>query len=267
MMIRKDRLATNARIFFNLTRRDLTVQKKGFVSDLINIITWPASLAVSFGYVLPAVGMAPEMGSFLLIGSLATTFFYLSIGMASDLVNDFTSFRFIDSQLVIPITSHKVLLFQRVCSFSLSSVMLSIPILPIGKFLLGSRLDLSHFSLLKFTLMIVACSVFFGFFALFLAAIIDSNRMLSNIWRRLYTPMQLLGCYWFSLENGYKVFSTPTYLMLLNPLTCMTEGIRGSVFGQEGYFNVWAALGLLIFYTSLLAGYSFSRLKRRLDLL
>lgn len=257
----------NAQIFLNLLMRDLTVIKKDFFSDLINIVTWPTSLAITFGYVLPAVGMAPEMGSFLLVGSIATTFFYLAIGMGSDLVSDFSSLRFINSQLVTPITSHHVLLLQRVCSFALYSVMLSVPILPIGKLLLAQRLDLSHFSLLKFIMIVVECGFFFGFFGLFLAAIIENNRALSNVWRRIYTPMQLFGCYWFSFKMGQEVFSWPAYFMLLNPVTLMTEGVRASVFGQEQYLNFWISFTLLLGYITLLALYSFSRLKNRLDLL
>lgn len=257
----------NIRIFLSLLARDFTVIKKDFFSDLINIVTWPTSLAITFGYVLPTTGMAQEMGSFLLIGSIATTFFYLAIGMASDLVNDFSSLRFIDSQLVVPISSHRVLLLARVCSFVLYSVMLTLPILPIGKLLLGSRLDVTHFSLFKFVLIVPACGLFFGFFGLFLAAVIDSNRALSNVWRRIYTPMQLFGCYWFSFKMGHEVFSWPAYFMLLNPVTLMTEGVRGAVFGQELYLNFWLCLGLLLVYITLLAMYSCARLRKRLDLL
>ena len=260
-------MINNARIFIQLMRRDVRVLSREFVGDLINAVTWPASLAITFGYVLPSVGMDQQYGSFLLIGALASTFFYLSLGMGNELVGDFTSLRCIDFYFTLPASSYQFVLLQRVISFALHSVFVSLPLLPIGKLLLGSRMDLSQLSIVKLLLIQLAAGIFFGFFGLWLAAWIPTNRAFNSVWRRVYTPMQLLGCYWFSFATGFNVFAYVTCIALLNPLTYMCEGVRAAVMGQEGYLNFWLCLVVLIGYTVVFGWYAMCKLKQKLDLL
>ena len=153
-------IRNNIAIIKSLMQRDFTVIKKEFYDDLINVITWPTSLAITFGYILPEVGMQDaSFGSFLLIGAVATTFFYLAVGLASDLVRDFESLRYIDFLLVIPVSSFRIVFIQKVLTFAIHSTLLSIPVVPIGKILLGARLDLSLPSVPKFLLISFLCGV------------------------------------------------------------------------------------------------------------
>ena len=155
-----DMIRNNIAIIKSLMQRDFTVIKKEFYDDLINVITWPTSLAITFGYILPEVGMQDaSFGSFLLIGAVATTFFYLAVGLASDLVRDFESLRYIDFLLVIPVSSFRIVFIQKVLTFAIHSTLLSIPVVPIGKILLGARLDLSLPSVPKFLLISFLCGV------------------------------------------------------------------------------------------------------------
>ncbi len=260
-------MMNNALIFLQLMRRDMRVLSREFVGDLINAITWPGSLAITFGYVLPSVGMNQQYGTFLLVGALASTFFYLSLGMGSELVSDFCSMRCIDFYFTLPTSSYRFVLSYRVFSFAFHSVIISLPLLLIGKFILGSRMDLSQLSIIKLLLVVLLSGTFFGFFGLWLAAWIPTNRAFNSVWRRVYTPMQLLGCYWFSFFTGFKVFSYIACIALLNPLTYMCEGVRAAVMGQTEYLNFWLCLAVLIAYTIGFGWYAMHKLKRRLDLL
>ncbi len=257
----------NIRIFKHLMMRDATVLKKDFLGDLINVVTWPTSLAITFGHVLPAFGMIETYGSFLIVGALGTSFFYLAVGLATNLINDFEGMRFIESQLITPVSSYKVVLMQRVTTFALHSFALSAPLLLVGKLLLGPKLSFVDFSLWKFMVIMTTTSFFFGFFALALAASFESTRSIAAVWRRIYTPMLLLGCYWFSFNMAQKVYPRAVYLTLGNPLTFIIEGIRVSVFGQAEYINFLLCEAVLLGYCCLLAAFSFSRIRRRLDLL
>lgn len=253
----------NLSVFKNLLRREFAVMKKDYLNDLIDLIIWPASVIVSFGYVLPLFGMDPNYGSFLSAGAIASTFFYLSLGMASDLVYDFDSLRFIDSQLIAPVSSYSWVLVERVCAFSIHSFLLSLPLLPLSKILLATRFDMTHFSLFKYLFMMIGCSICWGFFGLWLAAMIEKPRAFAHVWRRVYTPMQLIGCYWFSFAMAQKVFPRLGYVALLNPLTFMTEGMRSAVLGAEGFMNFWLCLLLLSIFTVFLAFIACRRLKNR----
>lgn len=257
----------NMTIFRHLMVRDVTVLKKEFLGDLVNVFTWPLSLAVTFGYVLPQFGMDVTYGSFLLIGALASTFFYLAVGFGSELVNDFVSLRSIDFFVILPATSYHFFLVQRVFSFAVHAMTLSLPLIPIGKLLLGDKLNLVNLCVAKLLLITFMSGIFFGFFALWLASWVPNNRAFSQVWRRIYTPMQLLGCYWFSYTMAGKVFGWWGLLTLVNPLTFMCEGTRAAVFGPTDYMNFWVSVAALLIYTILFGGYAMYKLKRRLDLL
>ncbi len=263
----KNNLISNARIFLQMTRRDVRVLSREFAGDLINAVTWPASLAITFGYVLPAIGMDPKYGSFLVVGAIASTFFYLALGFGNELVSDFCSLRCIDYYFTLPASSYRAVLIQRVLSFTAHSVFITLPLLPIGKLILGDRMDLSQVSIIKLVLMMTACGVFFGFFGLWLASWIATPRAFNSVWRRVYTPLQLLGCYWFSFFMGYKVFGFAALIALTNPLTYMCEGVRAAVLGQSEHMNFWLCLVVLIAYTSVFGWYAMRKLRRRLDLL
>lgn len=260
-------ISQNIAVAIALFQRDFVVARKEFFSDLINLITWPTSLTITFGYVLPAVGQDAAFGAFLLVGAIATTYFYLAIGFGSELVNDFETTRYVEYMVVLPFSSYHFLFIQRICTFALHSTILALPLLPVGKLLLGPILNLQHFSLAKLIVIMLLSGFFFGFFALWLASWVPNNRAFSNVWRRVYTPMQLLGCYWFSFATAYKVFGKYALVTLLNPLTLMTEGIRACVLGQEGYLSYWLCAATLTIYIVIFGSYGLWKMKQRLDLL
>jgi ABC-2 type transport system permease protein len=257
----------NVKIFFELMRRDCVIIRREFLSDFINALTWPLTNAITFGLVLPQFGMDRAYGSFLLIGSLAVTFFYLAVSLAETLVNDFGSLRGIDFFLILPASNYQLVLIQRVMSFALHATVVSVPLLPIGKLVLGDRMDLSQFSMIKFILIMLVSAQFYGFFALWLASWIPNSRHFMSVWRRIYTPSQLIGCYWFSLAMALKVIGWKAYIALLNPLTYMCEGVRSAVFGPKGYMPFWLAFGLLCVYSIVFGAYAMGKLRKRLDLL
>jgi len=252
-------------IFKNLLWRDFLVIKKDFVGDVINMVTWPTSLTITFGYVLPAFGMDKNYGSFLLVSSLATSFFYLAVSFAAELVSDFEGLRAIEFHLVLPFPSFHMLLIQKVVSFALHAVLLALPLLPMGKLLLGDRLDLQHFSLIKFVLIFMNAGMFFGFFALLLASYVKNQRNFSSVWRRIYTPMLFMGCFWFSFKMVRQAFPWLSYVTLCNPLTFIAEGIRSSVFGPSDYMPFWISFCSLLGFIALCCFFSFRKLQHRLD--
>jgi hypothetical protein len=248
-------------------RRDCLIIRREFLDDLINALTWPLANAITFGLVLPEFGMDKTYGSFLLVGALATTFFYLAVSLAESLVNDICSLRCIDFFLILPASNYKLILVQKVISFALHATVISVPMIPIGKLVLGDRMDLAHFSFIKFMLIMLISAQFYGFFALWLASWIPSSRHFMSVWRRIYTPSQLLGCYWFSFVMAKKVMGAKAYVALLNPLTYMCEGVRSAVLGPTGYMPFWLAIGLLMIYSCGFGCYAMFRIKKRLDLL
>jgi len=265
--ILSDRFLEQACIFKNMCWRDLLVIRKKFFDELINCVTWPISFAITFGYVLPSIGQDSKYGSFLMIGVVASTFFYLSMTLGNTLVDDFCSLRFFEHQLLVPVASYKMILWQRVFMFTIHGTLLSLPVIPIGKAVLLDKLDLSHICIGKLLLIAPLTGVLFGFFALWLASWVTSGAAFSSMWRRVYTPLQLFGCYWFSFAMFTKAFPVLGYASLLVPLTYATEGVRSSVLGPDGFINFWISLSALTVYTIVFGWYAMQMLKRRLDMI
>ena len=252
-------------IFLRLMQRDFYVFSRDFKGDALNMIVWPTSLVFTFGYVLPTFGLDPQYGCFMLVSSLATGFFYLAISFASNLLDDLINTKSIESYLVIPYLPHSLFFFQKTTTFALYSATLGITLLPIGKLFLGNKLSFQHFSAIKFSLIMLVAGYFFGFFHLFLGAFIKNHRMFSHVWRRLYTPMQLLGCYWFSLKMLFSSYPAIASIAILNPLTYASEGIRAAVFGPEGSINFWISLAILLIQCIIAALAATCMLRKRLD--
>lgn len=252
-------------VFFRLMQRDFYVFSQDFKGDVLNMVIWPTSLVFTFGYVLPTFGLDPQYGCFMLVSSLATGFFYLAISFASNLLDDLENSRSIESFLILPHLPHSLFFFQKATTFALYSTMLGTTLLPIGKLLLGTKLDLTHFSFFKLILIFLTTGYFFGFFHLFLGSLIKNHRMFSHVWRRLYTPMQLLGCYWFSLKMLKTSYPAIAYVAIFNPLTYASEGIRAAVFGAEGSINFWISWTLLLCACAATALAARLVLQKRLD--
>jgi ABC-type polysaccharide/polyol phosphate export permease len=143
--------------------------------------------------------------------------------------------------------------------------MLGLCVLPAGKLILGDMFALSQVNIVKFLLIVLILSLFYGALATFVATRIYNMSKIGNVWQRFVFPMWFLGCYQFSWQSLYQAFAPLAYLNFLNPLTYAMEGTRAAVLGQNGFLNYWLCLGMLIFFWLLFVRLGIAALKKRLD--
>lgn len=253
------------KVLFTLIYKDLVILKKDFWGTFLDMLIWPAIASIVFGYIMPQIAnVRSDYGGFVLLGAIITIATVSALDSATQIISDMDNNRMIDYYLTLPI-SPALFFVKEAISITLKSLILTLPIFPLGKLLLLKKFSLLHLSFIKFCLMYICITVFIGFFALWIISWIKNQEAVIHVWLRLYNPMMWFGGLLFSWQQIYHAIPAISYLMLLNPITYATEGLRGSVLGQENFINFWVCLLVLLIYTFLIAVISIKTLLKRLD--
>jgi ABC-2 type transport system ATP-binding protein len=253
------------KIFLYLIYRDLLILKKDFWGTFIDMLIWPTIASIIFGYIMPRISnVGPNYGGFVLLGAIITIATVSALDSATQIISDLDNNRLSDYFLTLPISPYLFFIKQAI-SITLKSLILTLPIFPLGKLLLLKSFSLLHLSFIKFCLMYLCITVFIGFFALWIISWVKHQDAIIHVWLRLYNPMMWFGGLLFSWKQIYEAIPSISYIMLLNPITYAIEGLRASVLGQENFLNYWICLFILLIYTVFIAIISLKLLHRRLD--
>jgi ABC-2 type transport system permease protein len=254
------------KVFLQLLRRDLTIFLNGFGGRLFNIGCWLVPNVIVFNQILPLLGVQSDYGIFVLVGAIATVGLFTSVSGIPTLLTDITDNQAIYYYLSLPLPQWLVFVRYAI-SFSLNAGLIAIGLLPISKLILGSTMDLSHFSFLKFLIFFPVLQLFFGFFALALAAGIDNIDQYENAWVRVVFPLWFMGGYQFPWAAMHQQLPWLSYITLANPITYAIEGFRAAVLGQMGYLNFWVCLMVLVGFTLVTGYWGVRRFVKRMDCL
>ncbi len=249
---------------YHLICRDLRVFKEEFWGKLIDTSLLLFTTVMIFGYFLPAYGLQPDYGPFLLVGVIAGFGFFEVIGKVSLMIADIEGDRTILYTLTLPIPSWLVFVYIAI-SWAIVSSLLSLCMFPLGKILLFSQFNLSHIDFFKLLPIFIMSNLFFGFFALWLSAVFKKMSSLSHLFVRVINPMYSFGGWWYSFYTISKLSPELGYAHLINPLLYVMEGMRAATLGQKGYLPFWFSLIALTAFTLLFAWDAIRRLQKRLD--
>lgn len=251
-------------IVYHLICRDLRVFKGEFWGKLINTSLLLFTTIVIFSYFLPSYGLESNYGSFLLVGVIAGFGFFEVMGKVSVMMADMEGDKTILYLLSLPLPSWMVFTYFAV-SWSILSSMLSLIMFPIGKILLFREFSFSKFNFFELPLIFIMSNLFFGFFALWLSAVLKKMSSLTHLFIRVINPMYSFGGWWYSYYAISKLYPALGVLHLINPLLYVMEGMRAATLGQQGYLPFWISFSALSAFTLFFAFDAIRRLQRRLD--
>lgn len=251
-------------IFWLLVKADLVILKKFFLGQLVNSLIWSGSIVVISTYIFPKMGMSDKFGEFMAITSIIANSFWGIWDSSYRMLEDIEGEKTIDYTLILPLPSWIVILQQAIRHF-ITKLLPSLFILPVFKFLLGSRMDLSHFSLFKYLFILITINLFTGFFFLFVSSFLKSSYKVENVGMRLLYPMWFFGATEYSWSVLFEVNSRIGHLALINPLVYAMEGIHAAVSGQSGYLPYWICCAVLWVCIVLCGYFGVYRFKKRLD--
>lgn len=249
--------------FYGIVSKEMYLFYKEFIGRFIDLTMVLSTWIIVFGYLMGHSGLDSSYGSFILVGAIASFGLFETIWRATILAQDISD-RKITNFLVLPIDS-KYVFVAIAASWAISTSVLSIMLVPIGKLVLWNKFDLSHMSFVKFILIFLSGNMFYGFFALWIGSLVTCLRNTSWLWARLINPIFMFCGYFYTWKSAYEMSHFIGYLHFINPLLYVLEGSKAAVLGQEGYLPFWWCLLIVILTSFFFAFDGIRRIKKRID--
>lgn len=257
----------NSRAFHTtcwLLWRDIKLFLKDWYNNILDAFFWPVVLILANGYILPAMGMPEDYGSFIVISMLIIMASFTAWSAANEFAADFEGSKSIGYELTLPL-SYKAVFAKIIIQFATKAALFNVITLAIGKVILGNAFSFAHFDAFKFILVYLIACTFFGSFAIWAAALAGNVKNFMRVELRLAGPLFFICGYQASWYTLYALSPTIGKLMLLTPWIYAYEGVRIGMFGQEGYLNYWLCVAMLILFICLFSLHGLYLFKKRLD--
>lgn len=252
------------KLFYWLMRRDLTIFLRDYKGYLFNVIIWIVIDIGVFAYLMPYFGLKLNFGTFIVAGIIASLGMFEAMHSATLFADDLENDKQVTYDLTLPVSSNLIFI-QRATLYTCRMILLSVFVIPLSKLFFWYKIELVHFSFLKFTLIFLSFNIMYGFFGLWMVSFIKEMEDVRDIWTRIVFPLWFLGGYQFSWQAMYAVAPILSYLALLNPITYAMEGARVAILGQSNFLNFWLCLGALAFFAILFGMRGIYLLRKRLD--
>lgn len=231
--------------FLALARRNLKVVLADAKDICIDGALLAALNVLLFAYLFPAMGMSESMVAPVFIGSLLALFINLSFSISIRTVFDLRFKRFTDYLITLPL-SKRWFLASSITGFFLELFLSTIPLVCCSVLALHGKLPFEQTNWLMLIIMYAVSLLVLSIFFLGCAFSYSYEWFLDNMWPRRLAPVVALGCVYVPWFTVLKIAPTAAWLMLLNPLTYMSEGIRASLLGSTGYIDVRICFGVLL---------------------
>lgn len=244
--------------------RDVKLFLRDWYNNILDAIFWPLVLILANGYILPAMGMPHDYGSFIAISMLVIMASFTAWAAANEYAADFEGARSIGYELTLPL-DYKAVFVKIILQFAFKAALFNLITLAIGKIILGDAFSFAEFGVMRFSLVYILACLFFGAFGLWAAALAGNVKNFMRVELRLAGPLFFICGYQASWNIMNDLSPMIGKLLLLTPWIYAYEGVRIGVFGQAGYLNYWFCCGMLIFFILLFGIHGLYLFKKRLD--
>lgn len=249
---------------FYLLKSEFNIFLETIHDKFIDLFIWVIVTTFVTVYLLPAFGMQASYGPFTIASMAASAGLFEQFSSATQLIGDLEGDNITSYYLTLPMPSWMV--FGAYMSFyAFNSAMLSIGVLPVVKLLFWHHFDLFQLHILKYGIMFLLTSLFYGAFTLWIVGKVDSLQRIGSVWMRFIYPLWFLGAFQYSYAALKDFNPYLAYASLINPMVYIMEGTRAAILGQQGYLNFWLCAGMTIFFTIICAADGIRMIKRRLD--
>lgn len=251
-------------VFCKLVSTHLFVARKGIWDQIVNLYIWSCITLMIMGYIMQNFGLSQGYGLFQFASIVAVVGLFEVYNSATKTIMDIDGDRNISYYLTLP-ASPALVLLAMACSYALISMMLTIVLLPFGKLILYNSFNGVTISWIRFIIMMILSNVFFAIFTVAMTAHVGTISKMRNIWMRFIWPLWFLGCYQFSWKAVYPLCAPFAYLVLCNPITFITEGMRGALLGSADFLPWGICCAALSCYIVICWSYAYYKMKRLLD--
>lgn len=257
--------ASAARAFLGLLQRDTynTVRHDlpGFVAQAL---LQPLAFLFVFGLVLPKIGAAgPDYGAQLLPGIIALTLVLTALqNVALPLVIEFSYTKEIEDRLLAPLPPWGVGL-EKVLFSTGRAIVAAALILPLGQLILPGGLPVQGAHWALFVALLVVGGFAGSAIGLVLGTLVPPNQI-NVIFAVALTPLIFTGATFYPWQAlaSLRWFQV---LTLFNPLTYVSEGMRGALTSAPHLGAGWIVLGVVVSTAGFLAVGMRGFLRRSVD--
>ncbi len=256
-------MLNNSHVLIQLLQRDWYIFQKSYFHRVKMCLYWILPSTFTTKMFMPAMGLE-NFGAFILISSIMSYGFFITMQNAITLIEDVTGDQAILYELTLPIPQWMIFM-----KFAISNMMqaclISLTLLPFGLLVLMESNPYPNFSWFKFIIIFTCASIFYGTFSLIFATALKNMQQIDNVWLRIVFPMWYLGCWQFSWQTVYSISPALAYLNLCNPMTLIIEAGRSAAMGSAGSLPFIPCCVMIIIY-AFIAGYAgIYWMKKRLD--
>jgi ABC-2 type transport system permease protein len=238
-------VASAPRVFGALMLRDVRVARRELPYFLVRTIMQPLLFIVVFGYLLPKMGFVRgNYGAALLPGVLAVSLAFSSVqSVALPMVQDFGWTREIEDRLLAPISTRLIAL-EKVVMGVIQGFVAAAVVLPVARLIMGpiDELTLAHAGMVLLVTLLGASA--FSVLGLLLGTRINPQQI-GLMFSVVVAPMIFFGCAYYPWQ-GLDAVPLLKYLVLINPLVYVAEGMRGALTPELPHMSLWVVIAALL---------------------
>jgi ABC-2 type transport system permease protein len=245
----RERIVAPSKVFLALLRRDVTVARKELPFFLVRTIMQPLLFIIVFGALLPRMGfVGAAYRAALLPGILAISLTMSAIqAVALPMMQDFGWTKEIEDRLLAPVPT-RVVAAEKIVAAVIQALIAAIVVLPIARLIMGPIPNLSFANGWAILVIALLGATAFSSLGMWLGTAI-SPQQIGLMFSVIVAPMIFFGCAYYPWRGLDKV-PVVKYLVLLNPLVYVAEGLRGVMTPDTPHMS----LGVVIVALILLAG-------------
>jgi len=252
----------NARVFIALLRRDVVAARKELVFFLVRTTLQPLLFTIVFGYLMPKMGfMARSYGAALLPGVLGVSLAMSSVqAVALPMVADFGWTKEIEDRLLAPIPIWLVAM-EKVLAGAIQGVIAALFVLPIARLIMGPIPGISWEHLPSVLLIAFLGSITFSALGLVLGTGIQPQQI-GLMFSVIIAPMIFFGCAYYPWR-GLDAVPVMKYLVLINPLVYVSEGLRGTITPSLPHMTLGVVTGALMLLSAVFLAVGMRTFRKR----
>jgi len=215
-------------VFLALLRRDLRVARKEIAFFLVRTTMQPLLFLIVFGYLLPKMNFVGSgYQTALLPGILAVSLSFAAIqSVALPMVQDFGWTKEIEDRLLAPVPT-RLVAAEKIVAGMIQGIIAAAFVLPIARIVMGPLPDLTLAHIGELFVVVVLGSAAFSALGMWLGTAI-APQQIGLMFSVIIAPMLFFGCAYYPWR-GLDVLPVMKYLVLVNPMVYVAEGMRGAL--------------------------------------
>ena len=262
---------TPAQAFLALLLRDVRVLRRNVVHFLLRTVMQPLLFAFVFAYVFPKIGQGiggaggtdRSFSTILVPGLIATAIIFQGIqAVALPLVQEFSFTKEIEDRVLAPMPVALVG-FGKVVAGALQAVFAALVVFPIVLVVHaeGQAPDVDVANPLLFVVVLLLAAFLGASVGLLIGTAIAPQHV-PLIFSIIVLPLTMLGCIYYPWA-ALDAIPWLKYLVLLNPLVYMSEGMRAALTPDVPHMHTGFVLAAMTVATGLLLAQSLRKFRQR----